>query len=147
MSNQMSEVSLVKINQWGMMIKAANESPLGRADWCKANGVSESAFYYWQRKVRKYALNAMLSVQDASAEKSANDNSPDFFEITLTGQNNLPINHNNPTVHTQVSEPLSSHARDAGSGITIRSERFEVMVENGFSKETLAAVLEVMNHV
>ena len=44
----------IRLKQWCELIEAANSSGLSRKQWLKENGISEDAFYYWQRKVRRY---------------------------------------------------------------------------------------------
>ncbi len=63
----MNEVVQVRMNNWIGMIKARNESGMTIRDWCKANDVSESAYYYRLSQLRKSALKSML---EAPGEKS-----------------------------------------------------------------------------
>ncbi len=58
------EYDMVKLAQWAQIIQSANESKLGRKEWCAENGITESSFYYWQRRVRKYALSKMLDQRE-----------------------------------------------------------------------------------
>ena len=44
----------IRLKQWCEIIKAANQSGLPRRQWLSENGIGKDAFYYWQRKVRKY---------------------------------------------------------------------------------------------
>ena len=44
----------IRLKQWCEVIKAANQSGLPRHQWLSENGIGKDAFYYWQRKVRKY---------------------------------------------------------------------------------------------
>ena len=44
----------IRLKQWCELIEAANSSGLPRKQWLKDNGISKDAFYYWQRKVRRY---------------------------------------------------------------------------------------------
>lgn len=143
MSKQLSELTMVRISQWGLLIKAANESSLSRAEWCKTNGISENAFYYWQRKVRKYALDAIKSSKESSCDGSNNNNTPDFFEISLSEpERPLPQTHN-----IQRSSVMSIEDKHSDSGIILRTGSYEISVSDRFSRESLAAVLEVINHV
>ena len=47
-------VEEIRLKQWCELIEAANRSGLPRKEWLKENGISKDAFYYWQRKVRRY---------------------------------------------------------------------------------------------
>ena len=44
----------IRLKQWCELIEAANSSGLPRQQWLQENGISKDAFYYWQRKVRRY---------------------------------------------------------------------------------------------
>ena len=44
--------------QWEQIVLEANNSSISKRDWCRQNGISEKAFYYWQRKIRRNALTA-----------------------------------------------------------------------------------------
>ena len=44
----------IRLKQWSELIEAANRSGQPRIEWLKENGISKDAFYYWQRKVRRY---------------------------------------------------------------------------------------------
>ena len=44
----------IRLKQWSELIEAANRSGQSRKEWLKENGISKDAFYYWQRKVRRY---------------------------------------------------------------------------------------------
>ena len=47
-------VQEIRLKQWCELIEAANRSGLPRKQWLQENGISKDAFYYWQRKVRRY---------------------------------------------------------------------------------------------
>ena len=47
-------VQEIRLKQWCELIEASNSSGLPRKQWLKENGISKDAFYYWQRKVRRY---------------------------------------------------------------------------------------------
>lgn len=45
----------IRCEQWTQIINECLASGLSKAKWCEANGVSEKAFYYWQRILRNEA--------------------------------------------------------------------------------------------
>ena len=134
----MDEITLFKIKEWAELVKSANESPLTRSEWCKENNISEGAFYYWQRRVRKYALSAIADhVSDNHpSQRHTASQQPDFFEIEVSdaGTNDHGV------------MPRCNDGSPAG-GITISSGQFEIRVPDDFSKRTLRSVLEVLQHV
>lgn len=137
MSSQ-NEMHILKLQQWAKLIQAANESPLQRSDWCRENGISESSFYYWQRRVRKHALDSMMasSLHEQSAlPMQEKESAPDFYEIT-------------PHVSSEVSEIKEiTPPPDTETGIIIHSGRFDIEIREHFSNTALASVLEVLSHV
>ncbi|MBE5825389.1 MAG: hypothetical protein E7307_02010 [Butyrivibrio sp.] len=133
------EFDKVKMMQWAELIRQANDSPLDRETWCKENGVSSSSFYYWQRRIRKFALNQMLAPTDQQAllpdtAQESTSAHEDCYEIALPSLMNSP-----------------SHPKDASTPtkgtISIRYGDFSIDVEEGFSAEALSSVLKVLNHV
>lgn len=62
----------IRLQQWSELINSANKSGLSRKEWLEQNGISKDAFYYWQRKVRKYYAERkglLPAVQEASTGK------------------------------------------------------------------------------
>ena len=54
----MKEVMQVRAAGWTAMIKQRNESGLTIKEWCAANGIRESVYYYRLNRLRKMAWNA-----------------------------------------------------------------------------------------
>jgi putative transposase len=48
-------------SQWMEIIKDRKDSGLGVDEYCKINGISRHAYYYWQRKLRKAACTELAS--------------------------------------------------------------------------------------
>ena len=145
--------SMVKLRRWARVVEAANASNLSRSEWCEKMGITESAFYYWQRRVRKYVLDQVTD-QHASADNAhfsdsasdPSDNCPEFFEIVIP--ESTAVSGHLPKSEAQVSvlpdKPTVALDR---SGITIRCGSFSIDVSDGFSKSTFQSVLEVLTHV
>lgn len=53
----MNEVMQVRAASWATMIKQRNDSGLTIKEWCTANGIQESVYYYRLNRLRKMALN------------------------------------------------------------------------------------------
>jgi len=62
----MDEVTYVKNKfrqeQWEKLIADCQSSGLKVDDWCIKNNISRHAYYYWLRKIRKRACEAILPV-------------------------------------------------------------------------------------
>jgi len=61
---------------WQMVIEAHQESGLSVAAFCKKEGISEAAYYYWRRKLA------------GGMPKSKEKSSPEFLEVVLPKSNN-----------------------------------------------------------
>ena len=46
------QAAAIRYSHWEEIVLEANRSGIPKREWCKQNGLSEKAFYYWQRKVR-----------------------------------------------------------------------------------------------
>jgi len=134
-----TEVDKVKLKQWAGLIRSANASGLERKVWFKQNGISASSFYYWQRRVRKYALDVMADKNESETSLAFPQNqtkeqpsSSDFYEISLGGS---------------YAHPKPDTCANNSGGLTIRYGNFSVEVNEGFSTELLASVVRVLGHV
>ena len=133
-------MNILKLRQWALLVKAANESHLSRSEWCRSNKISESSFYYWQKRVRDFALNSMIEAESPEhTQESLSDH--DFFEITVS-DSNLPISAENNEV-----TPVTLTDQATLPMITIHAGRYDIGIHDNFSKQTLASVLEVINNV
>lgn len=53
----MNEVMQIRAASWTAMIKQRNDSGLTIREWCVANGIQESVYYYRLNRLRKMALD------------------------------------------------------------------------------------------
>lgn len=78
----------VRCEQWTAIINECLASGMPKTTWCKANGISDKQFFYWQRILRQEAYQQMgfqstspassALVPDVKEEKSSH---PAFVEI------------------------------------------------------------------
>ena len=45
-----------RVEQWTNIINECLASGMNKTAWCKQNGISDKAFFYWQRIIRKEAF-------------------------------------------------------------------------------------------
>ena len=57
----MNEVMQIRAASWAAMIKQRNDSGLTIREWCAANGIQESVYYYRLNRLRKMALSPTLT--------------------------------------------------------------------------------------
>ena len=60
----------VRCEQWTAIINECLASGMPKTTWCKANGISDKQFFYWQRILRQEAYQQM-EAQSASPASSA----------------------------------------------------------------------------
>ena len=48
-----------RAQQWAMLIQECNSSGLTKRAFCRQRGISEKSFYYWLRKMRSQAAEAV----------------------------------------------------------------------------------------
>lgn len=53
----MNEVMQIRAASWAAMVKQRNDSGLTIREWCAANGIQESVYYYRLNRLRKMALD------------------------------------------------------------------------------------------
>ena len=70
---KLNEVVQVRMNSWAAMVKARNESGMTIREWCKANDMTESAYYYRLSQLRHSALKTM--------SESSEENETSFVQI------------------------------------------------------------------
>jgi putative transposase len=56
-----------RMSQWTKIIQSRIDSGLSIKDFCKTNGISRNAFFYWQKKLRE---KAYAEIEAAEKTKS-----------------------------------------------------------------------------
>lgn len=69
-----------RIKKWAPMLEEQARSGLNKDDWCKANGISRTAFFKWQRETRSYMLANNLKMPSISNGYFQTE--PTFIDIT-----------------------------------------------------------------
>ena len=46
----------VRIEHWTQIMNECLNSGMNKTEWCRANGISDKQFFYWQRILRKEAF-------------------------------------------------------------------------------------------
>lgn len=81
----------VRTQSWASIVTECNRSALSKQEWCRQNNVSIKSFYYWQRKLRREAVQ-----RSGFAEVTVD---PQFFD-TRPGQTAAVIAL--PGVHIEI---------------------------------------------
>lgn len=51
-----SKIMELRLKQWMPIFEEQAKSGLNKQDWCRQNEVKRTAFFKWQRELRKYLL-------------------------------------------------------------------------------------------
>ena len=51
----------VRIEHWTQIMNECLNSGMNKTEWCRANGISDKQFFYWQRILRKEAFATSTS--------------------------------------------------------------------------------------
>lgn len=133
----------IRIKQWIGVIQEANASGMTKSSWCEQSGISLRQFYYWQKKVRDYALAQTLS--PSAAQHQDIPHSPARKDRNRSVFCELPA----PTGHMQLS-PLNGQCTVNTAfmpELVLQCERFQLLIGNAITEKTLATVLAVLSHV
>jgi transposase len=117
---------------WEEVIRGWKESGQSVRGYCRAEGLRESAFYFWRRKLERRARSSgTVGQAPARASRRLSEprrGTPSFLPVRVTGP---------------VSE--SSGPAEAAPGVEIILARgCTIRVPQGFDRQTLADVLAVL---
>ena len=77
----------VRAEHWTKILNECMNSGMSKTAWCRANGISEKQFFYWQRILRREAYeasqNPSLPAVAGTKQLSAVQQSVSFAEIKL----------------------------------------------------------------
>ena len=77
----------VRAEHWTRILNECMNSGMSKTAWCRANGISEKQFFYWQRILRREAYeasqNPSLPAVTETGQLSAVQQSVSFAEIKL----------------------------------------------------------------
>ena len=136
----------VRVHQWAQLIENANQSKLQRKDWLEQNGIAESTFYYWQRKLRLIALENEALCRPAITEPeitevTGSDDEHELYEVDMTC---LTSSHNTQDRSLVISSPQDSKPHRS---LSIWHGDFRIDISSDTDKATLRKTLEVIRDV
>lgn len=87
----------VRREQWTNIINECLASGMNKTAWCKANGISDKSFFYWQRKLREdvYISTVESTSLVPTVRKSILPAKPnvDFVELKMPEQSSATAFH------------------------------------------------------
>ncbi len=115
--------SEIRKSKWYDAIVARNASGLTVRDWCRENGVNETSYYYWLKKIRSEAL------ETHDAENETN--------LTF-----VPMLQANPVSEMIVHEQAPNQKVEAE--MTIASKGITISLGKGTSADFVISILRVL---
>lgn len=115
----------LSLSQWSDTIRDRNNSGLTVKEYCKLNGVSRNAYYYWQRIIRQDLLDHAAVTQTSIVEIGIPDN---------------------PTIAQPIPFSAVRHP-DTENLLEMTFNDITLRVTDKTSSELLARTLEVIRHV
>lgn len=113
----------VKIHEWMHLIRERNDSGMTIESWCEMKGLSKHQYYYWLRRIRQSACNA-IEAHTEERPRLQDRKFPDFAQI------NIPLESSTPP----------------SSGIYIRTRNADIYIGNDVHPEQLITVMQVIAH-
>ena len=114
----------VRIEHWTRIMNECLNSGMNKTEWCRANGISDKQFFYWQRILRKEAFEASDSKELSGITGPADETRSQkisFAEISLPMKQEPVRNGFHPD-------------------IVIRKGAFSVEISNSVSAELLSRI-------
>lgn len=128
-----SEVMDVRLQSWIPVLKAQAESGLNKREFCEKNGITENAFYKWQRYVRRKLLHDGLDLETMIAPSGSNE-SPAFVELPMA----------QPEQKQSCPGELVSSQKP--SSMTLSFHGATIRLEGSVDEEALSSVLRAVKH-
>lgn len=113
----------VRREQWTNIINECLASGMNKTAWCKANGISDKSFFYWQRKLRE---DAYISTVESTSL------------VPTVRKPNLPAKANVDFVELKMPEQSSATAFHPD--IIIRKGNLALEISNTASAELLSRI-------
>lgn len=115
--------SEIRKSTWYDVIAARNASGLTIKDWCRKNGINETSYYYWLKKIRTEALEL-----------------------------HIPENENNltfvPMLKARPVDEMIDHEKElnqiADAEVTIASKGITISLGKGTSTDLVMNILKVL---
>ena len=78
----------VRCEQWTNIIKECLASGMNKTAWCREHGISDKAFFYWQRRLREEASISSIDSSPTTVKSVSIPAEPsvDFVELRLPEQ-------------------------------------------------------------
>ena len=128
-----SEVYKIRLARWKSLVYEANNSVMGKNEWCRLNGISARQFYYWQKKVRELEVNNTLDKDSADRETLPSFQAPAFVELKIP-----------PQSCAMSSTGIRSQEGDSAAPLVLTINDCQLQIRENVSEPMLRLVLGVL---
>ena len=119
MSNEQLATQQIRSSDWTRIIQERNSSGLTITEYCSQMGISQTAYYYWLRKLRRAALSSagveLVEIKDpAVPELPCAQNQSGVFSTEATisvGSLLISVNSGTPRDLIQVLMEAAAHVK------------------------------------
>jgi len=118
--NQVSQK--YQLSQWVSLVHDCRNSGKKVDTWCSENGISRNTYYYWLRRVRKIACEALPT-------------------LTVNENPIVPVSFKIP------GDCAGKRTMKSDTGITLHIGSVTLELHNGMSSELLTTTLQAINYV
>jgi hypothetical protein len=116
--------SQYRLSKWAHLIAECKSSGKKISEWCEENNLSTSSYFYWLRKVRAAACEALPALKN---EENA------FVPLSF------PLPQASPVEPPQVDTPAPA--------IVVRVDSLSLEIHNSASQELIEKTLRALQHV
>ena len=121
----------IRLSQWEQIVIECSRASVTKREWCRQNGISERAFFYWQRKIRRKAAEGSDQPDPEIPARPPERKRTGFVELQSAG-----------TEATEGTAP--AHAMDAAPGLVIRMNHCSIHVSAPVQESTLRTVIKAV---
>lgn len=104
----------IRCERWLKIINECLASGMKKSEWCKANGISDKSFYYWQRILRNEAyIDAVVTKQVPATVPTSVPQEVPFVELKALSFQETATSAFQPTIiirQGSMSLEISNHA-------------------------------------
>ena len=104
----------IRCERWLKIINECLASGMKKSEWCKANGISDKSFYYWQRILRNEAyIDAVVTKQVSATVPTSVPPEVPFVELKALSFQETATSAFQPTIiirQGSMSLEISNHA-------------------------------------
>ena len=110
----------VRRERWTAIINECLASGMNKTAWCRANGISDKSFFYWQKTLRQESF-----IQS---------------ECTVADKKSLPAENSINFIELHTPEPKTPAEQVFSPDIVIRKGNISLEISNSASAELLSLI-------